>query len=138
MNTGNIKIFQDYHILVVDDEEKVAKFLTEMLKNKGCAVTTLNSSQQAMDFFMQNKQSIDLVITDQTMPELTGIELTEKMLAENPDLPVFLVTGYSEEVDNEKALALGIREYITKPLKLSELAEKIQKHLPGKVHSRTA
>ena len=138
MSTGKNKFCQGYHIMVVDDEEKVAKFLTEMLKSKGCTVTTLNNSKTAMDFFIKNKQSIDLVITDQTMPEMTGAELAQQMLSEKPQLPIFLVTGYSEEIDSDKAAALGIKEYITKPLKLSELAEKIQKHLPDRLHNQTA
>ena len=130
MNTANGKLLQGYHILVVDDEAKVAKFMTEMLKNKGCTVTTLNSSKEAMHFFVKNKQAIDLVITDQTMPEMTGAELAKILLQEKPQLPIFLVTGFSEEIDQEKAAALGIKEYITKPLRLADLAEKIKKHLP--------
>lgn len=138
MSTAKHTFCQGYHILVVDDEEKVAKFISEMLKNKGCNVTTLHSSKEAVDYFMANKQSIDLVITDQTMPEITGAELAQSMLAEQPDLPIFLVTGYSEEIDKDKAIEMGIKEYITKPLKLADLAEKLQKHLQGKLHSQTA
>lgn len=138
MSTDKPKFCQGYHIMVVDDEEKVAKFISEMLKNKGCTVTTLNSSKQALDYFNANMQSIDLVITDQTMPEITGAELAQNMLAIQPDLAIFLVTGYSEEIDSDKAADLGIKEYITKPLKLSDLAEKLQKHLPDKLNTKSA
>lgn len=138
MNTDKTKFCQGYNILVVDDEEKVAKFITEMLKNKGCTVTTLNSSKTAMDYFVANRQSIDLVITDQTMPEITGAELAKSMLDQKPDLPIFLVTGYSEEIDSDKAAGMGIKEFITKPLKLSDLAEKLKKHLPKGNHSQSA
>lgn len=133
MGTDKTKFCQGYHIMVVDDEEKVAKFITEMLKNKGCEVTTLHSSTEALSFFKENKTAIDLVLTDQTMPEMTGVELTKEILAEKPEIPVFLITGFSEEIDSEKATKLGVKEYITKPLKLSELAEKLKKHLPVNV-----
>lgn len=138
MGTDKTKFCQGYHIMVVDDEEKVAKFITEMLKNKGCEVTTLHSSTEALAFFKANKMAIDLVLTDQTMPEMTGVELAKAILAEQAEMPVFLVTGYSEEIDGERAAALGIKEYITKPLKLADLAEKLKKHLPEKVHSDSA
>ena len=138
MSTAKPKIGTGYHLLVVDDEEKVAKFITEMLKNKGYTVTTLNSSKAALDFFTANRHTVDLVITDQTMPELTGAELSQALLAIQPELPIFLVTGFSEEIDNDKAAMLGIKEYITKPLKLAELAEKIQLHLIAKTQSQSA
>lgn len=138
MSTGKTKFGTGYHVMVVDDEEKVAKFISEMLKNKGYTVTTLNSSKEAMEFFVANKQTVDLVITDQTMPDITGAELAKGMLQERADLPIFLVTGFSEEIDNDGALEMGIKEFITKPLKLSELAEKLQKYLPEKIQSRSA
>lgn len=138
MTTGKIKFGLGYHILVVDDEEKVAKFISEMLKNKGYTVTTLNSSREATDYFSAHKQSIDLVITDQTMPDITGAELAQSILNERPDQLIFLITGYSEEIDSEKAAEIGIKEYITKPLKLADLAEKLQFYLPAKEQNQTA
>ena len=132
MSSAKTKFCQGYHILVVDDEEKVAKFITEMLTVKGASVTTLNSSKEALDYFRANKQAVDLVITDQTMPEMTGTELVQNMLAERPELPIFLVTGYSPEVDEDNAESLGIREFISKPLRLADLSQKLQKHLPAK------
>ncbi|MDH5647845.1 MAG: response regulator [Candidatus Heimdallarchaeota archaeon] len=138
MNTANSKQQQNYHILVIDDEEKVAKFITEMLKNKGYAVTTLNSSKQAMEYFNSHADTIDLVITDQTMPDITGAELSKQMLQRGPNLPIFLITGFSEEVNSEKAAELGIKEYITKPLRLAELVEKLKIYLPDDLHHQSA
>jgi len=138
MNTANSKQQQNYHILVIDDEEKVAKFITEMLKNKGYAVTTLNSSKQAMEYFNSHADTIDLVITDQTMPDITGAELSKQMLQRDPNLPIFLITGFSEEVNSEKAAELGIKEYITKPLRLAELVEKLKIYLPDDLHHQSA
>ena len=119
----------NYHILVVDDEETVAKFITEMLKNKGYIVTTLNSSRQALTYFDDHRDSVNLIITDQTMPEMTGAELAQSVLSINPNMKIFIVTGYSEEIDSERAYQLGIKEYLAKPLRLSDLAEKVQRHL---------
>ena len=138
MNTANSKQQQNYHILVIDDEEKVAKFITEMLKNKGYAVTTFNSSKQAMEYFNSHADTIDLVITDQTMPDITGAELSKQMLQRDPNLPIFLITGFSEEVNSEKAAELGIKEYITKPLRLAELVEKLKIYLPDDLHHQSA
>ncbi len=139
MNSDESTFCQGYHIMVVDDEETVAKFLTEMLKIRGCHVTTHNNSREAMEYFQTNMHSVDLVITDQTMPNMTGVELTQSMLISKPELPIFLLTGYSEEINFDKAIKLGIREFITKPLKLAELSEKLKKHLPPKlINHRTA
>lgn len=138
MKTNKQKYGTGYHVMVVDDEEKVAKFICEMLKNKGYQVTSYSSSQDALNFFLENKQSIDLVITDQTMPKLTGAELAKNLLQAKPELPIFLATGFSEEVDNDKAMEIGIKEYLSKPLKLSDLTERLIKYLPEKRHSQSA
>ena len=138
MSDTKPKIGDGYHIVVVDDEQKVAKFITELLKSKGFEVTTLNDSVQAKEFVLANKTSVDLVITDQTMPNLTGAELAKSLLEARPDLPIFLVTGYSEEVDSEKAAEIGIKEYIAKPLRLAELSELLQKYLPPHSQSKSA
>ena len=138
MSTNKPKFGEGYHILVVDDEEKVAKFMSEMLKNKGYNVTTLNNSVEARDYVLGHLGEVDLVITDQTMPNMTGAELARSLLEARPELPIFLVTGYSEEIDSEKAIEMGIREYITKPLSLAGLADLLQTYLPPKVHSQYA
>lgn len=138
MTSDKVKIGIGYHIMVVDDEEKVAKFLYEMLKNRGYEVTVFSRSNEALEFFLANSESIDLVITDQTMPELTGAELSQQLLSKQPDLPIFLVTGFSEEIDSDKANELGIKEYISKPLKLADLANTLQHYLPANKRSQTA
>jgi len=74
-----------------------------------------------MDLFSQNPTAFDLVITDQTMPGLTGTELAKKILALRPEMPIILCTGYSENINEEKAKELGIRGYISKPMELNPL-----------------
>jgi len=126
----NINSATQRHILVIDDEISVALFITELLTNKGYKVSTIHKSNEALSFFMQHHNEIDLVITDQTMPEISGSELAQIMLIQKPDLPIFLITGYSEEIDSEKAKQMGITEFINKPFKLSEFSLLLQMHLP--------
>jgi two-component system cell cycle sensor histidine kinase/response regulator CckA len=84
---------------------------------------------EALEMFKQNPQDFDLVIADQTMPQMTGLELAHELLALRPELPIILVTGFSQLVTPEKAKAAGIREYIMKPLSISELTNAISQSL---------
>ena len=111
----------DARILIVDDEESIARFIGDLLESHGGKVTVMTDSQAALDVFSQQPTAFDLIITDQTMPKLTGVELAQKALAQRPELPVILCTGYSDQVDGEKASALGIRYYITKPMEIKTL-----------------
>ena len=69
------------------------------------------------------------------MPELTGAQLAETILQAKQDIPIFLMTGYSESIDPDKAHEMGIKEFIHKPLKLADLSQRLQKHLPDKAGS---
>ena len=138
MSTDKNKYCKGYEILVVDDEQTVAKLISEMIETKGCTARIFNNSSEALDYFIAHKDTIDLVITDQTMPELTGAQLARSILSERGEIPVFLMTGYSEEIDQAKAFEMGIKEFITKPLKLSDLSERLQKHLLNKTANGSA
>ena len=106
----------DAHILVVDDETSVGQFLAELLENHGARVTVETDSHVALENFRADPEAFDLVVTDQTMPGLSGAELAQAMLRIRPALPVVLCTGYSDQVDEAGAKALGIRGYLEKPL----------------------
>ena len=106
----------DGHILVVDDEASVGCFLADLLESCSGHVTVETDSCAALEKFKQNPKAYDLVVTDQTMPGLTGAELAQAMLAIRPELPVVLCTGYSDHMDEARAKALGIRGYLKKPL----------------------
>lgn len=108
-------------ILIVDDEESIGRFMGDLFENRGGKPTIMVDSQAALDLFRQDPAAFDLVITDQTMPGLTGAELAQKMLALRPDLPMILCTGYSEVMDETKARELGIRGYLTKPMDVKTL-----------------
>ena len=109
------------HILVVDDEQSVARFLSELLEARGYHVTYLTSRRAALTIFNAEPNGFDLVLTDRTMPEMSGVELAEALHLKHPDLPVILCSGYSETLEEEVARAHGIRGFITKPIDIPVL-----------------
>ena len=119
-------------IVVVDDEVVITDLLQSMLTGLGYQVTAFNNSLEALDFIVQESTAFDLLITDMTMPHLTGIELMQKALAVWPNLPVILCTGFTELIDKEQAQALGIRAYITKPFSVRKLSLAIREVLDEK------
>ncbi|HQI79913.1 MAG TPA: PAS domain S-box protein, partial [Deltaproteobacteria bacterium] len=119
-------------ILLVDDEEAILHFTGTMLEQLGYLVIRTSSSLEALGMFRSNPQGIDLVITDQTMPGLTGMALASEIIRTRPGIPVILMTGYSETVSPEEALAQGIEEYIEKPFTRSTLARSVQRCLSEK------
>lgn len=119
------------HILIVDDESNVLAVEQQMLESLGYRVTCCASAVEALALLRRDPQGIDVLLTDQTMPRQTGIELARDMFALRPDLPVILCTGYSEAVTPETIAAFGIKECLYKPVHKRELAEVIQRVLPG-------
>ncbi len=109
-------------ILVVDDEKKLTQLLEVFLRRYGYKVTCFSDSTTASAWFDANPGSVDLVITDMAMPKLTGQDLARTILAKRPDLPIILCTGYSEEINAERAKQLGIRALFLKPFQEEELA----------------
>ena len=121
------------HLLIVDDDESVATFISELLKRSGYQVTMMTSSKETLSLFKKNPQRYDLVITDQTMPDITGGELASKLLQVRPDIPIILCTGYSEKIDEKSALAIGIQRFLEKPIGPKVLLESVSRLLfPGK------
>ena len=118
-------------ILFVDDEEILAKMSKEMLERLGYTVTVHISSTKALDAFRDDPAQFDLVITDQTMPGLTGTELALRMLEIRPDVPIILCTGFSQLIDEDSAKAMGIKEFVLKPFTLSSIGQLMRKLLDG-------
>ena len=110
------------HILYIDDEETLAVMGKDMLERLGYRVATETSSIEALSIFRDQPNTYDLVITDQTMPEMTGVDLARRMLQIRPDLPIILCTGYSSQVSEEKAKAFGIKGFAMKPLARKDIA----------------
>jgi len=109
-------------ILFVDDEETIVQLGKELLSPLGYRVEVHTNSQEALNAFRQDPQRFDLVITDQTMPGLTGEALSRELLRLRPELPIILCTGFSHIMTAEKAKALGIQAYLMKPLAIRDLA----------------
>ena len=117
------------NILIIDDEIAISHFLEEYLMNKGYKIMVINDSQKALDYFLMNDDNIDLVITDYTMPGLTGLQLAEKMLMHNLNMPIILCSGYSENINKDTALSENIRAYIEKPINTSSLLTAIKTNI---------
>ena len=124
-------------ILFVDDEETIVRLGQELLTSLGYSVEVETHSPQALATFKQDPQRFDLVITDQTMPSMTGEMLSRELLRIRPDLPIILCTGFSHIMSAEKAKALGIQAYLMKPLAIRDLAP-IVRHVLDKSASRFA
>ena len=117
------------HILFIDDEEILGEMARTMLERLGYTVTVKNNSLDALATFQNQPDRYDLVITDQTMPGMTGIDLSQRLLQIRPDLPIILCTGFSNLVSKEQARVLGIREFALKPLAKKDIAQLIRKVL---------
>lgn len=109
-------------LLFVDDEKALAEMSGDMLRGLGYSVTVCLSSEDALEAVQRDAWAFDLVITDQTMPRMTGMDLARKMLRIRPGMPIILCTGYSNLVDKESARANGIKGFALKPLTRQTLA----------------
>ncbi|GJL56628.1 MAG: hypothetical protein NPIRA02_37600 [Nitrospirales bacterium] len=121
------------HVLLVEDEEILAEAVQKLLMQLGYDVDMQQESRQALKVFQDDPSRFDVVITDQTMPHFTGEQLASHLLAIRPDLPIILCTGFSHTINHEKAMQLGIRAFLTKPVLIHELSvvlEKVLKKAP--------
>lgn len=116
-------------ILLVDDEEILAKIGQDMLERLGYHVTVRTNSLAALESFQNQPDQYDLVITDQTMPGMTGADLARRMIQIRPNIPIILCTGYSSIMSEEKAKAIGIKEFAFKPLTKTDIAKLTRKVL---------
>ncbi len=121
--TGNERI------LFVDDELEITKIGHSFLTDLGYTVTTETKSPKALELFQEAPESFDLLITDQTMPELTGSELAKAVLKLKPGLPIILCTGYTSAISKDDAYSIGIKRYLSKPFNRRKLAEIVREAL---------
>ncbi len=117
------------HVLFVDNEKQIIDIVQQILHRLGYRVTAIESSLDALEVFRAQPDNFDIVITDMTMPKMTGDKLAEELLKIRPDIPIILCTGFSETISEEKAKALGIREFILKPIAMNRLANILRKVL---------
>jgi PAS domain S-box-containing protein len=118
-------------ILFVDDEEAIVRSVRPLLERLGYRVTTAINSPEALEVFRSQPEAFDLVITDQIMPRMTGIDLAEEIMRIRPGMPVILCTGFSEQISKKDIKARGIRAFIMKPLTTKGMAEIIRHALDG-------
>lgn len=116
-------------ILFVDDETTIVTFVKPLLEGLGYQVLAYTDSLEAIEAFRGNPDTVDIIITDQTMPNCTGEMLAHKMLAIRPDIPIILCTGFSHIMTEQKALAMGIQAFLLKPFSTENLATTIQQVL---------
>ncbi len=123
----------DERILFVDDEETIAEMARQMLSYLGYRVTIFSCSMEALIHFRQNASQYELVITDLTMPQMSGVEFARKITEIRGDIPVILHTGYSSVVNAAEARAAGVRSFMIKPLSMAKLARQIREVLDTQV-----
>ncbi len=122
----------DERILLVDDQDMIVQMEKQMLERLGYHVTTRISSVDALEAFRANPNKFDLVITDMTMPNMTGDKLSAEIMKIRSDIPVILCTGFSEMMSKEKAATLGIKGFLMKPIVIKDLSQIIRDVLDNK------
>lgn len=113
-------------IMVIDDEESITLFLQALLGNRHYQVRIFNDPLAALRHFEAAPDETDLVISDQTMPGMSGAEVAARMFTRRPGLPFLLCTGYSDTINEESALALGLGGFLHKPYKSSDLLARVE------------
>lgn len=116
-------------ILFIDDIKMMAEVGGNMLSRLGYAVTVTSDSRDALEIFKSDPGAFDAVITDQSMPHMSGAELSVELLKIRPDIPIILCTGYSKKVTEEEATKIGVRKYLTKPYEINKLAQYLREIL---------
>jgi PAS domain S-box-containing protein len=119
-------------ILFVDDEKVAVDTMQSMLEKLGYKVTGRTSSIEALEAFRNNPQGFDLVITDQTMPNMTGKDLAKELMTIRSDIPIILCTGFSEKIDERSAEKMGISAFVMKPIVMGQIANTIREVLDKK------
>ncbi len=122
-------------VLVVDDEPQLAEVVQQMLKSLGYDVVSLTSGMEAVEVLCHQplEKRFDLVITDMTMPQYTGADLASELCGFEPVIPVIIMTGFSKNMDVEKAKSLGIQGFLMKPVALEQLAKTVREVLDRRV-----
>ena len=114
-------------ILFVDDEESIIDMSVQMLERLGYKVKATTNPREALKLFQSNSHGFDLIITDMTMPHMTGTKFSEKIKEISSDIPIIICTGHSSLIDEETAEQLGIAAYLMKPVSMSEISKTIRK-----------
>lgn len=123
---------QNYNILFVDDEKMITEIAEETFPGLGFQITTHTNSFAAFDCFKAHPDSYHAVVTDITMPGMSGIELSQKILSIRPSVPIVVCTGFSNIITEEEAISMGISAYISKPVNFKDLASTLCSSIESK------
>jgi nitrogen-specific signal transduction histidine kinase/CheY-like chemotaxis protein len=116
-------------VLVVDDEAMAGEFMSELLASRGLDVTLQSDPLEALRWFSEDPDRVDLVLTDLTMPRMTGLELAQRLTTDRPELPVVLYTGYSEDIGPGELRRHGVAALLKKPVEPASLVALLRTHL---------
>jgi PAS domain S-box-containing protein len=131
LSTGN------ENILFVDDEESLADLGRLRLEKMGYRVTAITRPAEALELFCANPDQFDLVITDMTMPQMTGDRLAKEILKIRPDMPIIICTGFHEKMTEEKSKEIGIKTFLLKPVSIINLAKHVRQVLDKQKDGKT-
>ena len=115
------KASDSFRVLIVDDNESLAEYYSDLLTLNGCKTTVFNNSLDALTEFKFKLNSYDFVLSDISMPNMTGDELAVEILKVKPDIPIILCSGFHPETTNKELLNLGIKDFLAKPIDSSRL-----------------
>lgn len=115
----------------MEDEEPILDFMEKRLSSYGYEVKKSVNGEEALTLFQAAPEIFSLVITDQTMPKMTGVNLSKQLLEIRPDIPIILCTGYSPLIDAARAKEIGIRGFLMKPIESQKLLAMIRELSPG-------
>jgi DNA-binding NtrC family response regulator len=123
-------------ILLVDDEEMVAQVLARGLRRLGYRVVTHLDSRTALADFTQTPDLFDIVVTDQIMPQMSGVRLAQRIHEVRPDIPVALCTGFRDSYNEQQARDAGVADFILKPTSHRALAAMVDRHVLRRMEGR--
>ncbi len=128
---GLVSPMDSYHgrVMLVDDEEMLRNFVGRALEMYGCEVESFATAVAALDAFVADPGAYDLLITDQVMPQMNGMELVRRIREKRSDLPVVLFTGYGDKISREEALEQGIDDYRIKPLTMADISDILKRFM---------
>jgi len=124
----NNKLQRGYErILFVDDDEAVLRFAEAALPRQGFQITLCKNGEAGLKLYLEHPDKFDLIITDQVMPKMSGEELAARIHEHNPDIPIILFTGFSEELPWEELKKAGIAEVVLKPIIIKDIVDAIRR-----------
>jgi two-component system, cell cycle sensor histidine kinase and response regulator CckA len=130
-NQDEAKESDSGRILLIDDEEIILSSLQRALQRSGYEVITVKDSMEALEIFRRGPDEYDLIITDQTMPQITGVELGKRIMEIRSDIPIILCTGFSDTIGEQEVKDMGFQSLLIKPAGTKELKAAVQQAMQG-------